>query len=145
MLKNICNAACRLFTVMVVVYSLLILLIYSADPESSMALSALRIFLFFPFSVAVCAANRIFDIRGMDSWLKTSLHFISTMLATYLCLILPIGSDLTPTAMLVGMFLFCVIYAIAFAAMSVLRAKVNRARNDEQEYSPVYRKSIDKK
>lgn len=145
MYKQVLTSACRLFTAMVTVYSLLILLIYSADPESSMALSALRIFLFFPFSLAVCAANRIFDIKGMDSWLKTSLHFISTMLATYLCLILPIGSDLTPTAMLVGMFLFCVIYATAFAILAVLRAKAGRAHNDAQEYTPVYRKSIDKK
>lgn len=145
MLKNTLNAACRLFTAMVVVYSLLILLIYSADPESSLALSAARIFLFFPFALAVCAANRIFDIRGMDSWLKTSLHFIATMLATYLCLILPIGSDLTPTAMLVGMFLFCVIYAVAVAVLAVRRAKASRESNREQEYTPVYRKSIDKK
>ena len=48
MLKNTLNAACRLFTAMVVVYSLLILLIYSADPESSLALSAARIFLSSP-------------------------------------------------------------------------------------------------
>ena len=81
----------------------------------------------------------------MDSWLKTSLHFIATMLATYLCLILPIGSDLTPTAMLVGMFLFCVIYAVAVAVLAVRRAKASRESNREQEYTPVYRKSIDKK
>ncbi len=145
MLKNTLNAACRLFTAMVVVYSLLILLIYSADPESSLALSAARIFLFFPFALAICAATRIFDIKGMDSWLKTSLNFIATMLATYLCLILPIGSDLTPTAMLVGMFLFCVIYAATFAVLALRRAKTNRAVNQEQEYTPVYRKTPDKK
>ena len=145
MLKNTLNAACRLFTVMVVAYSLLILLIYSADPESSLALSAARIFLFFPFALAICAATRIFDIKGMDSWLKTSLHFIATMLSTYLCLILPIGSDLTPTAVLVGMFLFCVIYAAVFAVLALRRAKTNRAINQEQEYTPVYRKTTDKK
>jgi hypothetical protein len=120
------------------------LLIYSADPESSMAISAARLALFFPFSLAVCAANRIFDIKGMDSWLKTSLHFISTMLATYLCLILPIGSDLSPTAMLVGMFLFCVIYAAVFAVLALCRARDTRKNNREQEYTPVYRKPIDK-
>ena len=145
MLKNTLNAACRLFTAMVVVYSLLILLIYSADPESSLALSAARIFLFFPFSLAVCAATRIFDIKKMDSWLKTSLHFIATMLATYLCLILPIGTDLTPTAMLVGMFLFCVIYAAVFAVLALRRAKTDRKLNREQEYTPVYRKTPDTK
>ena len=144
MLKNTLNAACRLFTAMVVVYSLLILLIYSADPESSLALSAVRIFLFFPFALAVCAAKHIFDIKGMDSWLKTSLHFIATMATTYLCLILPIGSDLTPTAVLVGMFLFCVIYAAIFAVQALLRAKSDLAKNSEKEYTPVYRKPVDK-
>ena len=144
MLKNTLNATCRLFTAMVVTYSLLILLIYSADPESSLALSAARIFLFFPFSLAVCAANRLFDVKALDTWLKTSLHFISTMLATYLFLVLPIGSDLTPTAMLVGMFLFCVLYAAIFAVLAVRRAKAHRATNREQDYTPVYRKPIDK-
>jgi hypothetical protein len=145
MLKNTLNAACRLFTAMVVVYSLLILLIYSADPESSLALSAARIFLFFPFALAVCAATRIFDVKAMDTWLKTSLHFIVTMLATFLCLILPIGGDLTSTAMLVGMFLFCVIYAAVFAVLALCRARDTRKNNREQEYTPVYRKPIDKK
>lgn len=145
MLKKTLTAACRLFTAMAVCYSLLILLIYSADPKSSMAISAARLVLFFPFSLTVCAATRIFDIKGMDNWLKTSLHFISTMLATYLCLILPIGSDLTPTAMLVGMFLFCVIYAAVFAVLALCRAKVGRERNLAQDYTPIYRKTDDKK
>lgn len=145
MLKKVLTSACVLFTVMVTVYSLLILLIYSADPESSMALSALRIFLFFPFALAVCAANRLFDLDKMDIWLKTALHFIATVLAFYLCLILPIGADMTPTAMLVGIFLFCVVYAIVFAALALTRAKARREVNKQQDYTPVYRKSIDKK
>ena len=145
MLKKVLNSACIYFTVMVAIYSLLILLIYSADPESSMALSALRVFLFLPFALILSLANRLFDIKGMDTWLKSVLHFIITMLATYLCLILPIGGDLTPTAMLVGMFLFFVLYAGIFAVFAAVRAKSAREDNARQDYTPVYRKSADKK
>ena len=145
MLKKIFTSACALFTAMVTCYSLIILLIYSADPESSMALSALRIFLFFPFALTISAANRIFDIPKMDSWLKTVLHFISCMLASYLCLILPLGSDMSPPVMLVGMFIFLVIYAVVFAVIALTRAKAAKEENAKKEYTPVYRKSIDKK
>ena len=57
MLKRIFTSACVLFTAMVTCYSLIILLLYSADPESSLALSAARIFLFFPFALAFSAAE----------------------------------------------------------------------------------------
>lgn len=140
MLKKTFYSACALFTVMVTVYSLIILLLYSADPERSMALSALRIFLFFPFALSLCAANRIFDLKKTDSWLKTALHFISYMLATYLFLVLPLGTNLSPTAVLVGMFFFMIIYAAVFTAIALTRAKRARAENAEKEYTPVYRK-----
>jgi len=145
MLKKIFTSACALFTAMVTCYSLIILLIYSADPESSMALSALRIFLFFPFALTISAANRIFDLPKMDSWLKTALHFISCMLGSYLFLILPLGSDMSPTVMLVGMFLFLVIYAAVFADIALTRAKTAKEENAKKDYTPIYRKSIDKK
>ena len=143
--KKIISTACAIFTAMVTCYSLIILLIYSADPESSMALSALRIFLFFPFALSLSAANRLFDIPKMDSWLKTVLHFISYMLASYLFLVLPLGTDMSPTVMLVGMFIFLVIYAGIFAVFALTRAKTAKKENAQKEYTPVYRKGIDKK
>ena len=143
--KKIISTACAIFTAMVTCYSLIILLIYSADPESSMALSALRIFLFFPFALSLSAANRLFDIPKMDSWLKTVLHFISCMLASYLFLILPLGTDMSPTVMLVGMFIFLVIYAVMFTAIALTRAKIAKEENAKKDYTPVYRKSTDKR
>lgn len=145
MLKKIFSSACVLFTAMVTCYSLIILLIYSADPESTMALSALRIFLFFPFALTICAANRIFDLQKIDSWLRTALHFISCMLGSYLFLILPLGADVSSAVMLVGMFIFLVIYAAVFASIALTRAKSKKEENAQKEYTPVYRKSIDKK
>jgi hypothetical protein len=145
MLKRIFTSACVLFTAMVTCYSLIILLLYSADPESSLALSAARIFLFFPFALAFSAANRILSVEKMDKWLRTVLHFIVTATASYLCLLLPMGGDVTPTVMLVGMFLFLVIYAAVFAVLALIRAKAAKAANAEKEYTPVYRKGIDKK
>jgi DMSO/TMAO reductase YedYZ heme-binding membrane subunit len=46
--------------------------------------------------------------------------------------------------MLVGMFLFCVIYAAVFTVLALCRARDTRKNNREQEYTPVYRKPIDK-
>ncbi len=145
MLKRIFTSACVLFTAMVTCYSLIILLLYSAAPESSLALSAARIFLFFPFALAFSAANQILSVEKMDKWLRTVLHFIVTATASYLCLLLPMGGDVTPTVMLVGMFLFLVIYAAVFAVLALIRAKAAKAANAEKEYTPVYRKGIDKK
>ena len=73
------------------------------------------------------------------------LHFISCMLGSYLFLILPLGSDMSPNVMLVGMFLFLVIYAAVFAAIALTRAKTAKEENAKKDYTPVYRKSIDKK
>ena len=130
MLKKIFTSACALFTAMVTCYSLIILLIYSADPESSMALSALRIFLFFPFALTISAANRIFDLPKMDSWLKTVLHFISCMLGSYLFLILPLGSDMSPNVMLVGMFLFPPFGVILGPFFGAVLGELSRDKND---------------
>lgn len=145
MKKKIFTTACAIFTAMVTCYSLIILLIYSANPDSTMALSALRTFLFFPFALSLSAANRIFDIEKMDSWLKTVLHFISYMLASFLFLILPLGTDMSSTVMLVGMFIFLVIYAVVFTIFALTRAKIAKEENAKKEYTPIYRKSIDKK
>ena len=145
MLKKVLTSACVIFTVLVGGYSMINLILYSSDPSSYLALSSLRVFLFFPFALILAFANRIFDVKGMDSWLKVALHFIVTMLDAYLCLVLPIGSDMAPSAMLVGMFMFLVLYAAILAVMGLCRAKKKSEDNAKQDYTPVYAKKLDKK
>lgn len=145
MLKKVLTSACVIFTVLVGCYSLINLILYSSDPSSYLALSSLRVFLFFPFALVLSLANRIFDVKGMDVWLKVALHFIVTMLDAYLCLVLPIGSDMSPSAMLVGMFMFVVLYAAIVAVIGLTRTKKKREENAKQDYTPVYARKLDKK
>ncbi len=145
MLKKALTQACVAFTLLVSLYSLIILLAYSADPDSSLAVSATRIVLCLPFSLTLGFANRLFDSKSLDTWLKTVLHFIAVMLAAYLCLLLPLGADLTPSTALVGIFLFALLYALIFGAVALSRGKRAQAANREKDYTPVYRKSTDKK
>lgn len=145
MLKKTFTTACVIFTVLVALYSLINLALYGSDSDSYLALSSLRVFLFFPFSLAVSFANSLFEVRSLDGWLKVALHFIITMAAAFLCLVLPISADTTPSAMLMGMFLFLLLYVLVAAVLGILRSRRKREENAKQDYAPVYRKSIDKK
>lgn len=145
MLKKALTSACVIFTALVVCYTMGNLILNSGDPAAYLSISSLRVLLFFPFAIVLEVANGIFEVRGMDLWLKVALHFIVTMLDAYLCLMLPIRTDMSPAAAIVGMFLLLVVYAAVLAGIGLVRSRRQRNENAQQDYTPVYTKKNDRK
>ena len=66
MLKKTFSTACVIFTCLVALYSLVNLALYGKNTDSYLALSSLRVFLFFPFSLLLAFGSHILNAKRLD-------------------------------------------------------------------------------
>jgi hypothetical protein len=121
------------FTVLTAGFALVILLVYS-DSSGGANLSALRTFLFLPFSLCFAAANTV--VRGdrpgpAGRW---AIHCLLSVVSGYLCLILPATADRDGSEKLIGFIVFLVCYLIAAATVIIAGKRVRDARDKEEYY-----------
>lgn len=142
MSKQVLTRSCVLFTVMVALYSLINLVLYSSNSESFLALSSLRVFLFYPFSLLLSLSYPLFFCAKLDAWLRTVLHYMITMVGVYLFLILPLGLSKVSGA-LMGLLLFTFLYILLALIFFFIHGKLHK-KSTAEDYTPVYH-SADKK
>lgn len=138
MLKKTFSTACVIFTCLVALYSLVNLALYGENTDSYLALSSLRVFLFFPFSLLLAFGSHILNAKRLDIWLRVILHYILTITGAYLFLILPMG-EMKATATMMGLFLFTVLYIVSSLVIGLVGRSLRGRKNDEKDYTPVYR------
>ena len=131
--KTLINCA-RLFTVITVCYSLLVILV-NAEAEEIL-LEATRIVLFFIFSLMVSLANSILSVKTIQGAIRYISHFFLCAVAFYLCLLVPlIDAGAGGSFVVVGLSAFTLLYVVAFVVITVVKSSLTRKKEKKQEYT----------
>ena len=134
-IKKTLFRATVIFTVIVSVFSLVIMLIYSGNEEGA-NLSALRVFLILPFSLLLGAAETVRRDTKLSAPLKLLIHALLTVPSAYLLLVLPADSDSGAKSSDRFMhFIFtALIYAVAVLAVFLIGKAVRKTVEEDRKY-----------
>lgn len=135
-INKILRKSCVYFTIIVFIYALIVALVNS--PANQVLLDAERLILFFIFSFIISLANGILAAKNISRPLAVLFHYILSMIATYLCLILPL-SPRASTAV-VGISLFSIIYFVAMGIVAITRTVAKRRKEKKEDYKEHFKK-----
>ncbi|MBR2388326.1 MAG: hypothetical protein IKB02_06105 [Clostridia bacterium] len=137
--KKTLAGACIYFSIITLLYGLLVALIYTEAEE--ILLEGSRIYFFFLFSLMFSAANSVLKIESVSSFLRRILHYFITVLAFLFCVLLPATNDKTGASfIIVGLAALTLIYVLIFVAFSLIRSSVSRKQNQKEEYKKHFSK-----
>ena len=135
-IKKTLTDACVLFSLITAVYALIVWLTYVN--QSQVLLEAGRVVLFFVFSLLVSGANVIYRYGKMPGGLRLLLHFLISMLAFYLCFLLPLS--MPGSSVLVGMIFFALAYLLVMGIIAGFASRFRKNREAAEEYKSQYKK-----
>ena len=133
MIKKALCQACVIFTLVTVLYGLIVLFLNVDD--DTILLEGSRIFLFLLFSLLLALANTLFSAKAIPSWTRYLIHFFLSGFAFYLCMIYPASEGQTPGFTVVGIALFAIIYAIAAALRAFFGSRYKKIKEEEAPYT----------
>lgn len=122
-----------LFTVIIVVYSLLVIAIYGG-----LGMNPVSVFLLLPFSYVITLANYIVKYTNLGKGVKVFIHFLMFTTATGLFVYLPHGGAFSPKNSLILFVLYCVLYAICLTVYFAVSSAKLRKSEKKSEYKNVY-------
>lgn len=137
-LKKIFINTCIIFTAVTVLYCILVAIVNS-DAEQIL-FEGTRIVLFFFFALLISLANAVFLINLLPTAGKYILHYLLCIFAFYLCVLFPIQAAAAPGFVLIGLSLFTVAYVIVSAAISIIKAKIQRKKEKKETYTAKFSK-----
>lgn len=133
LLKKAFVSCCVLFSVIITVYSLLVISIYGG-----LGMNPISVFLLLPFSYIVILANYIVKYTNIKKRAKIFIHFLMFTAAIVLFIYLPHGSAFSPTNSMILFVLYCILYAIGLIIyFSISTAKLRKSEK-KSEYKNVY-------
>lgn len=110
--------------------SLLFILIDLIASGATHGISSLSFLLFFPFGLCMSAAGMIYKSK-LPRWSRILLHYVITVLAFLLCLILPTGSVSSGVYVLLMLVLLSAIYWALFPLVHILSARWKRVLEED--------------
>ena len=135
-LSRLLTETCCCFSAIILVYTAVVAMVNTDANE--ILLSGMRVFFFFIFSLLFSFANLVYGIKSISAPVRLLIHYLLTIFACYLCLILP--AALKPSGVIVGIVLFSVIYFI----LAGILALIFSARKKQLEKKEVYVKKFSK-
>ena len=137
-IKKIYISTCVIFTAVTVFYCILVALINSNADR--ILFEGSRIILFFLFALIISLANVVFGIKQIPTALRYIIHYFLCALAFYLCVLFPIETLSAPSFVLIGLSLFTVAYVLASAAISIIKSKMQRKKENKETYTAKFSK-----
>lgn len=118
------------YTVLTVLYSL-ITWIRNANTEGGAGASAMRIFLFLPFSFLFGIANTFVRRPAPDPIVRWAFHCLLTVGGAFLCIVLPLGGK--GAQLLTGLVAMLVLYGISVPIILLTRKRFGKALERDKE------------
>ena len=87
--------------------------------------------LMFPFGLCLSAAGMLLGAKGLSSWIRFLSHYLITVLAVFLFLILPSGASANSSFYLVMFALLSALYWILFGFVALIRNRVRRLMEED--------------
>ena len=132
-IKKTLAGTCKYFTVITVLYTIIVAVIHPKEDE--LLLGGVFIFSFFAFSFLFALANSILKIESLPSVVRRLAHFFIVAGAFLFCVLFPnLDSNLGGSFIIIGMSAFTLVYVICAAVIAIVKSSVSRKRNKNEEY-----------
>ena len=128
--KKLLTSTCIVFTVLNMVYMLLLQITNIEDTDA--AVQAGRVLLFFVFSLMLSIANAAFSIEKLHLALRYIIHYAITVFGFWTCICLPLNNRFSTT--LVAIVAFSIIYAITMLLISIFGRRMKKNKKNEIKY-----------
>ena len=135
-LSKLLTHTCCYFTGIILIYTVVVSLINANENE--ILLSGVRVLFFFIFSFMLSLANLVYGIKSISSPVRLLIHYLLTIFACYICLILP--ASLAPSGVIVGIVFFSIIYFVLAGILTLLSS----VRKKQIEKKEAYEKKFSK-
>ena len=132
-IKKSLTEACVIFCV---IFAFIAIFVLSMDKSEGLY-SLGQTFLFFIFALIFAFANVIMRTKSLSFGLRLFLHFLITALGFYLCFMLYMGMQ--GTQLLVGLFLYSVVYFIAALSIVLLVSRFRKIKNAHSDYEKKFK------
>lgn len=136
-IKNILTSSCVLFSIIVIIYSL-ILMIFGGG----LGLDPFSVFLLFPFSGTVIFANNILKYRNLNNLIKSFMHFLLVTCATIIFIYIPHSASVSPKSAMILFLCYSVLYFLWFFIYKKIIKRKSKKNEKDSEYRNVYNKTI---
>ena len=137
-IKKSLTEACVIFCV---IFAFIAIFVLSMDKSEGLY-SLGQTFLFFIFSLIFALANVVMRIKSLSFALRLFLHFLMTALGFYLCFLLYMGMQ--GTQVLVGLFLYAVVYFISALIIGLLVSRFRKIKNAHSDYEKKFKNAKSK-
>ena len=142
-LKKVCAHTCIYFTATTFLL-LFLYLILSRDLSSGFSPVALLCIL--PFSAVFAFANLNYKYSELKTVWRVLIHYFLTLCSIFVFLYLPNkAKDATAAQGFILVLALSVIYFIVIGIYLAFRARIERVKCDNKQYSSLYRSKTDKK
>ena len=128
-IKKALVRTCVYFTVVVSVFSLVLLFMYSSG-DTALALEPLRVILFVPFSLCFATANVLFKTESISKATRWFLHALLTICGAFFFLLLP--AKMTGSQNLVGFVLIAIAYLIFVVFFTLFKKRVKESAAEDR-------------
>ena len=139
-IKKLLVRSCVYFTVCMLVYMILAVIINVGDGD--LLLDAGRTVLFFVFSLLLAGANTVFSIKSLHAAVRIILHYLFTIFGFYVCFMMSLG--MRTTQVFIGLVLFTVVYFIVLGIVAAFKAKYRTNTERSENYEKQYKKQTKK-
>jgi len=129
-LKAVINRTTLYFSIIVSLFSFIMLVSHSAN--ESISLDPARILLFLPFCVFLALANYLLKFESISSFTKWLLHFVITTISSYLFIILPAKLP-TASGNFIGLVLVIALYFVGLLLYALLTIRIRRTIAEDKK------------
>ena len=135
-LKKTAISSCVGFTLLVALYSFIMVLIYNAS--EGIYMSPATVLLLYPFSFFFSFANNVARETKIKLSLKLLIHFLLVISGFGFFILLPQSNTIKPSAITVVFFFAIFLYIVCAAVFLAIRSNIKRKNEQNKEYTSVY-------
>jgi len=128
-LKRWLGGGCIYFT-LISLFIILLNLAMAGD-DSLGRINTPAFLLFFPFGLALSAAEMLLRNKKIARWIAYLSHYVISVASVYIFLWLPSGTVASPSTPLLIMVLFSVLYWMVFGLVLLIRNRVRKLMEED--------------
>lgn len=128
--KNVVAKSTLYYTVIVAVFSMVILITNSS--EETVFVNPARILWFLPFCICFAIANTVLQYKNIEAITRWAVHFILTVISAFLFVILPAELN-TGSGNFMGVMFIIAIYLAGVLLTAILSSRIKKTIKQDKD------------
>ena len=128
--KQVVYGTTLYYSIIVTVFSIIVLLANSA--EKTISLDPIRILCFLPFCICFAIGNALLKYKNVEAITRWSVHFVLTVGGAFLFIILPAKLN-TSSGNFMGFVFITVLYIIGVIFSAILTSRIKKSIKADKE------------